>query len=66
MYLLLSQAGVRISYSHSFETGFGAHPASYPMDPGGSFFWCKIAGCVKFSTYLHLVSRSRMVELYLH
>jgi hypothetical protein len=29
---------------HSFYTGFGAHPTSYPMDTGGSFPGSKPAG----------------------
>jgi hypothetical protein len=29
---------------HSFQTGSGSHPASYPMDIGGSFPGGKAAG----------------------
>jgi hypothetical protein len=38
------------SLPHSVQTGSGAHPISYPMGEAD----------------LHLVPRSRMVELYLH
>jgi hypothetical protein len=52
-------AGAKRLFSllHSVEAGSAVHPASYPMGAGGSF-----AG-VKFITHLHLVPRSRMVEL---
>jgi hypothetical protein len=30
---------------HVVQTGSGAHPASYPMDTGGSFYGVKRAGC---------------------
>jgi hypothetical protein len=45
------------------------HPASYPMATGGSFPGGGgeySGGSVKLTTHLHLVPRSRMVELYLH
>jgi hypothetical protein len=29
---------------HSVKTDYGAHPASYPMDIGGSFPGSKVAG----------------------
>jgi hypothetical protein len=41
-------------------------PASYPMGTGGSLPKGKVAGGVKLTTHLHLVPRSRTVELYLH
>jgi hypothetical protein len=41
------------------------HPASYPMGTGGSFPRNKATG-VELTTHLHLVPRSRIVELYLH
>jgi hypothetical protein len=27
------------NFRHSVQTGFGAHPASYPMGTGGFFPW---------------------------
>jgi hypothetical protein len=48
--------GKSFSTRHSVQTRSGAHPASYPMG----------TGCVKLTTELHLVPRSRMVELYLY
>jgi hypothetical protein len=42
-------------------TGFGAHPASSHMFPRG------ISGrTVKLTTHVHLMMRSRMMELYIH
>jgi hypothetical protein len=35
---------VRISLLHVVQTGFGVHPASYPMDTGGSFPGGKVTG----------------------
>jgi hypothetical protein len=32
------------SLLHSIQTGFGAHPALYPMGTGGDFPWGKAAG----------------------
>jgi hypothetical protein len=52
----------RFSLPHVVQTGSGAHPASYPMDMGvpspGVKYWC-----LKLTTHLHLVPRSRIVEL---
>jgi hypothetical protein len=51
---------------HNVQTDSGAHSASYRIDtrddsPRG------VKGCsVKINTHFHLVSRSRMVEIYLH
>jgi hypothetical protein len=36
-------AGARFFFLHSFQTGFGAHPASYSMGRGGSFTGDKAA-----------------------
>jgi hypothetical protein len=54
------------SVLRNVQTGSGAHPDFYPMDTGGCF-----PGRVKrqgreANTHLHLVPRSRKVELYLH
>jgi hypothetical protein len=49
---------------HSVQIGFGAHPASRPVGNGGCFPESKAD--VKLTTHLHLVPRSRLVELYLH
>jgi hypothetical protein len=51
---------------HVVQTGSGAHPVSYPMGTVGSFAGSKAAWGVKLTTHLHLVSWSRMMELYLH
>jgi hypothetical protein len=50
----------------SVYTGSGAHSASYPMGTVGSFPGGKDAWGIKLTSHLHLVPRSRMVELYLH
>jgi hypothetical protein len=60
-------AGKRNFFSlvHSIQTSSVAHPASYPM--GLEFFpWGKSGLVVKLTTYLHLVPKSRIVELHLH
>jgi hypothetical protein len=44
----------------SIQTGPGAHPASCPMNTGALYKGLKL------TTHLHLVSRSRIVDLYLH
>jgi hypothetical protein len=51
---------------HSLQTGSGARPSSYPMDTGGSFPGGWYGRFVTQTAHLHLVPRSRMVELYLH
>jgi hypothetical protein len=53
------------SLLYSFQTGSLVHLASYIMGTRGSFLGDKVAGGVKLTTHLHLVLRSRMVELYL-
>jgi hypothetical protein len=60
-------AGVRLpvrerdfSLIHKAHTGVGAKPASYSLVPG------VLSPGLKLTTYLHIVLRSRMVELYLH
>jgi hypothetical protein len=47
-------------FSHSVQTGSGAHPASSPMGTGGYFRG------VKLTAHLNPMPRSRKVELYLH
>jgi hypothetical protein len=56
-------AGVRFlpgtrefSFLHSVQTGCGAYSSSYTMGTGG----------VKLTTELHIVPRSKVMELYLH
>jgi hypothetical protein len=39
-----SRGGKKLSLLHVVYTGSGAHPASYPMDTGGSFPGDKAAG----------------------
>jgi hypothetical protein len=53
------------SLPHSVQTDIEAHPDSYPIDTAGSFPGVKAAGGVKMTTSLHLVSRLKMVALYL-
>jgi hypothetical protein len=53
------------SFLRSVQTGSGTHPASYPMDTECSFPWVKRL-YMKLTTHLHLVPKSRMVELYVH
>jgi hypothetical protein len=52
-----------LSLLHSVQTGSEAHPFSYPVGTGGSF---PVVKRKELTTDLHLVSRSRKVELYLH
>jgi hypothetical protein len=52
-----------ISLLHSFQTGSGAHPASYGN--GGLFPWKRCTRGVKLRMHLHLLLRPR-VESYLH
>jgi hypothetical protein len=47
-------------FVYSVQTGSGTHPASYPMGTAGSFPEGKV------TTHLHLVSKWRMVALYLY
>jgi hypothetical protein len=53
------------THLHIVQTGTGAHPASYIMSTRGSFPGGKRPD-VKLTTHLHLVPRSKTVELYLH
>jgi hypothetical protein len=48
---LPEEAG-NFSLRHHYQTGSGAHPASYPMGTGGE-------RGVKLTTHLHLVPRSK-------
>jgi hypothetical protein len=59
-------AAIRFSLLHSVQASSGVHPTSYPMGTEDSFPWGKVAGGLKLTTNLHLVPRSRMVELYHH
>jgi hypothetical protein len=54
------------SLLHVVQTGSGAHPASYPVGTWGFFPGGKSGKDVKLTTHLHLLPKSRMVELYLH
>jgi hypothetical protein len=53
------------SQFHDVQIASEAHPASCPLDTEGSFLGGKATG-MKVTTHLHLVLRSRIVELYLH
>jgi hypothetical protein len=61
-----SQQKLDFSLLHRLQAGSEAHPASYPRGTGDSFSGSKEAGGVKLITYLHLIQRSRMMELYLY
>jgi hypothetical protein len=41
---ILVRVGSRISLLHVVQTGSGAHPASYPMDTGGSLLGGRVVG----------------------
>jgi hypothetical protein len=66
-----STIGVRIPAEARFfsflkrQTGSGAHIASYPMGTG-AFPREQSGRGVKLTTHLHLMSRLRMLELYLY
>jgi hypothetical protein len=51
--------GRDFSLPHSVKNASRAHPDAYPVDTGGYFPWG-----VKLTAHLHLVPRSRMVDLY--
>jgi hypothetical protein len=51
------------SFLHNVQTDSEALPASYPMGTEDSFLGGTAAGVGKLTTHLHVVSRSRMVEL---
>jgi hypothetical protein len=58
-----SRQEIDFSLLHSVQTGSGAQPASHPM--GTRDLSPRVKGrCVKLTTHLHLVPRSRMVELH--
>jgi hypothetical protein len=46
------------SLLYCFQTGSGAHPASYPMGSGGSFLGGKVARA--WTTHLHLFPKLKM------
>jgi hypothetical protein len=69
----LDMTGVRFpaeardfSLLHSVQTGYEADPTVYPMGTEGSFPGRSRGRGAKLTTNLHLVPRSRMMELYLH
>jgi hypothetical protein len=49
----------KLSLLHVSHTGFGTHPASYPIDTGGSFPGSKEAGAWSWPLNLQLMSKSR-------
>jgi hypothetical protein len=49
---------------HSIQIDSGAHPASYPIGVRGSFPRGR-GQSVKLTIHVHLVLRSKMMELYL-
>jgi hypothetical protein len=59
-----SRQGQNLSLPHVVQTGYGAHPASYPVCTGSSFPGLRRP--VKITTDLCLGLRPRMMELYLH
>jgi hypothetical protein len=59
-----SVPGKSFSLLHSVQTGYGAYPAFYSMDTGGSFPWVKTPRSEAYHS--HLTSAEIMVELYLH
>jgi hypothetical protein len=64
---IISFPAVQVSsLLHSVQTGSGTHPGSYPIGIGIPSPEDKAAGGVKLTTHLHLVPRSRKMELYLH
>jgi hypothetical protein len=59
-------AGIRdFSLYNSVQTGSGVHPASYTMGTWGSFPEGVGEGGVELTTYLHLVRRLTMAQLYI-
>jgi hypothetical protein len=61
-----SVPGASFFFLHSVQTVSGAHQDSYPMDTWGDFLGGLSEWGLKLTTRLHLVSKSRMVELYFH
>jgi hypothetical protein len=54
------------SLHHHVRNGSGAHPASYPMDTGGSFPWSKAAAAWSWPLTSIYCRGQECVELYLH
>jgi hypothetical protein len=54
------------SLLNNVQTGSGAHPDSYQADTGDCYSGGKEAGDVKLTTHLHLVPKSKMMELCVH
>jgi hypothetical protein len=50
---------------HSVQASSEAHSVSHPITTGGFFQGVKRPGC-EVGSHLHLMPRSRMMELYLH
>jgi hypothetical protein len=59
-------AGSSSSLFLSVQTVSDTHPGSYLMGTGGLFPGKKSGLGMKLTSHLHLVPRSRMMELYLH
>jgi hypothetical protein len=55
-----------VFFSHSVQAGSEAHPASYPMPLGLLPRKYNSVLTLKLTIHLYLVSRSGMMELYLH
>jgi hypothetical protein len=58
--------GKIFSLLHSIQTDSRTHLASYLMGTEGSFSKGKVARAMKLTVSLHIVPRSKIVELYLH
>jgi hypothetical protein len=47
--------GGNFSFVQSFQNASEAHPASYPVDTGGSFLRGKMAVVLKVTAHLHVM-----------
>jgi hypothetical protein len=61
-----NSARARFPLVHVVQTNFGVQTASYQIGNVDLFLAGKAAWDVKLTTQLRLMSRSKMVELYLH
>jgi hypothetical protein len=64
--VLLPGSGTIFLSSTASRPVLGHNPASYLMGTGGSLPEGCSGWCIKMTTHLNLVPRSRMVDLYLH
>jgi hypothetical protein len=58
--------GLNFSLHHVVQTGYGAHPASYPMGNGGSFPGGKATGALSWPLTSNYRRGQENMYLYIH